>query len=76
MEIKPNPVYGHGVSLQQTPKAPGEVEYYVNERMRPEKSLDYVYDYVDETRTATVPMKSNPAYAIPMSENPAYGRHI
>ena len=29
MEIKPNPVYG--VSLQQTPQAPGEVEYYVNE---------------------------------------------
>ena len=62
MEIKPNLVYG--VSLQQ--------EYYVNEA---EKSHDYVYDYVEEAGTATVPIKSNPAYAIPMSENPAYGRH-
>ena len=73
MEIKPNPVYG--VSLQQTPQAPGEVEYYVNEGMGSEKSNDYEYDYVDEAGTATVPIKSNPAYAIPMSENPAYGRH-
>ena len=73
MEIKPNPVYG--VSLQQTPQAPGEVEYYVNEGMGPEKSNDYVYDYIEEAGTATVPIKSNPAYAIPTSENPAYGRH-
>ena len=73
MEIKPSPVYG--VSLQQTPQAPGEVEYYVNEGMGPEKSHDHVYDYVEEAGTATVPMKNNPAYAIPMSENPAYGRH-
>ena len=31
MEIKPNQVYG--VSLQHTPQAPGEVEYYVNQGM-------------------------------------------